>query len=162
MKSPMTTSTAMISRPSRVNILGDRRLSLPTTPRGAAPDQAGPSPATETSPRANLRTLSNFSEAFLLVRRPHFYSLWSNVVSWEKQIGNSSHVLEEATVLVELQAAGLTVQKKTTKVWRTCSFGILLLFFSLAPGPLMRYENLGCAVLGSPLAVVVRSVVRGE
>lgn len=51
------------------------------------------------------------------------------------QIGNSSHVLEEATVLVELQAAGLTVKKAKLKFEEPVLFLFCSSFFLFHQGP---------------------------
>lgn len=63
---------------------------------------------------------------------------------------------------MELQAAALTVKTIELKFEEPALSLLSSTSFSLPAGPPMRYENLGCAVLGSPLAVVIRSVVRGS
>lgn len=64
-------------------------------------------------------------------------------------------------MLVELQDAALTVKNIELKFEEPVLF-LLSYSFSLPAGRPMRYKNFRCAVLGSPLAVVVRSLVRGE
>lgn len=63
---------------------------------------------------------------------------------------------------MELQAAALTVKTIELKFGEPVLSFLSSFSFSLPAGLPMRYENLGCGVLGSPLAVMVRSVVRGE
>ena len=68
MKRPMTTSTAIISKPSRLNILGDLRLSSPgaATQSQVRSGRAGPGSGYQRQTRSaapNLSYLSNFSPA---------------------------------------------------------------------------------------------------
>lgn len=124
---------------------------------GARSGQAGPSPATkiravQTHPTwALCPTFAPLSR-----RRPPTSSLLFTSIQCNirNKSVNPSLPLEEATLL-EPQAA---TQTATTTGLKFKDFFPPLLSLSF-PRPPSRYENLGCAALASPLAVVVRKRV---